>query len=153
MDEQHTPETTINFLFNRFCLIVSLYISWLIMCIGIIIISHIYLCYLHCWDFVYLCWTNIIKFSLVSFIVLFYLRLWLDWFFIFIFIFIFVNCYFIICIGICSLYMYMYVVMNIYVFFTLFFLIGIKSEIPQLWLRLRPWARSKTPGSVSARVA
>jgi len=46
MDEQHTNETvtTINFVTYLIYLIVSLYISRFILCIGIIVNSNIYLC-------------------------------------------------------------------------------------------------------------
>ena len=54
MDDQHTPETAINFVCYLTCYIVSLLVSWFILCIGIIIISNIYLCYLHYLDFIYL---------------------------------------------------------------------------------------------------
>jgi len=42
MDEQHTPETAMNFVLYLIYLMVSSYISWFILCIGIIIISCIY---------------------------------------------------------------------------------------------------------------
>jgi len=72
MDEQHTPETAIHFVFYFIYLIVSLYISWFILWIGIIIISNTYLYFLHCLDLFYLCLTNIIL-VLFSLIVLFWL--------------------------------------------------------------------------------
>jgi len=52
MDEQHTPEAATNFVFYLIYLMVSSYISLLILCIGIILISNIDSCYLHCLDFI-----------------------------------------------------------------------------------------------------
>jgi len=46
MDEYYAPETAMDFVLNLIYLIVSLYISWFILCIGIIIIANMYLWYL-----------------------------------------------------------------------------------------------------------
>jgi len=56
-----THPRNINFVFYLIYLIISLYISWCILCIGIIKISCIYLCDLHCSD---LCLSIIICFIL-----------------------------------------------------------------------------------------
>jgi len=60
MDEQPTPETAVTFVFHLIHLVVSLYISWFILCIETIMILCIHLCYLHCLDFIYLCLTIIV---------------------------------------------------------------------------------------------
>ena len=99
MDKQHTPETAINFVFCLIYLIVSLYISWLILCIGIIIISNIY------FDLIYLSLTNII---LVLFIFVFLIYFCVHTYSISIYTYIYI-------------YMYMCVYIHIYIYIQFIF--------------------------------
>jgi len=53
MDDQHTPGTVMNSVFYLIYSIVSLYVALFIEYIGIIIITCIHLCYVHCLCFIY----------------------------------------------------------------------------------------------------
>ena len=66
MDEHHAPGTVINFVFGLLYWNFAWYVSLFIVYIGINMISCIFLCYLHCSFFMYLCLTSTI---LVLFIV------------------------------------------------------------------------------------
>jgi len=96
-----TPTTAISFILNLIDLIVFLYISRFILCVGIIIISNVHLCYLH----------YVVSFCSYLRNVMVVLFIYFQLFFVYVYIYtdvFFFHMYCIIFIVLCSLYMYMH---------------------------------------------